>query len=363
VRFEVSRALDAVERRLSTDPLRACAVVDLGEAVRLSDLDGGRPADLLRLGMVVDALGRELADETVAVYPVTERGLLADTDLTSNERMVIRRWSDDGLVEVLPASDRPGAPAASARVREVAELTGLPVIGRTPPPGYAGDRYAPVSAPGGVALSGHPGNASPTRHPALRRLWRCPVPECPSFGPHRSVGQPPPRLAGGAAVCPRHGERLADTGATPPAVPVCARVGGLVRERFVVNAGRPVVVGRAPEDRGGVVLGPYLDEQTLLWMSRTHVTFELNGLDLVVTDVSTNGSTVLARSGPRQPPRRVPLERGQSYRLGEWDSVALHTTVELGRADRRPGEPHGRGPAPASVLADAPTRALRLPYA
>src|SRR2546423_15198038 len=93
VRFHVSQTFDAIERRLTTDPLRAAAVLDLAEVVRLAELDGAgsRPANLLRLGLAVDALTRHLADDTAAVYPVTERVLLSDTDLTSNERMVVRR--------------------------------------------------------------------------------------------------------------------------------------------------------------------------------------------------------------------------------------------------------------------------------
>jgi hypothetical protein len=48
VRFEVSKVLDAIEARLTTDPALARAVVDLAEVVRYADLDGGRPASMLR---------------------------------------------------------------------------------------------------------------------------------------------------------------------------------------------------------------------------------------------------------------------------------------------------------------------------
>src|SRR6185437_7028305 len=103
VRFETSRALDAIEQRLTTDPLSAGAVVDLTDAARSADLDGGRPAALLRLGQFVDALSRQLGDDGIGLYAVAERGAMSDTDFTSHERMVLRRWSDDGLIEVLPA--------------------------------------------------------------------------------------------------------------------------------------------------------------------------------------------------------------------------------------------------------------------
>jgi hypothetical protein len=364
VRFETTRALDAVERRLSTDPLLTGAVVDLGEMVRLVELDGGRPANLLRVGLVIDALSRHLGDGAVALYPVANRSLLSDTDLTSNERMVIRRWSDDGLVEVVPAE----VPAL-ARVWEVTTLIGQPVITRAPLRGYPGIRFSPVNAPGGAALEGgESGNLAP-RHSVLARRWHCPVPDCPSFGSTagpfsggaaRDGGQPPPHLVpGGVALCPRHGERLVDEGPQPAAVPMVARVGGVVRERFVVTEGRPVAVGRSPDDRGGVVLGPYLDEQAVQWVSRNHLRLESQGGELTVTDLSTNGTVLLSRSGPRDKARPTGLTRDQAHRVGEWDVIQLHRDVEVGRADR-PGRPSGPV-QPESVMGDAPTMAMRLP--
>ena len=63
VRFQVSQTLDAIERRLTTDPLRATAVLDLAEIVHLVDLDAGKPANLLRLGLAVDAVTRHAGDD------------------------------------------------------------------------------------------------------------------------------------------------------------------------------------------------------------------------------------------------------------------------------------------------------------
>ena len=379
VRFQVSQTLDAIEARLSTDPLVAGAVVDLAEVVRLADLDAGRPASLLRLGLAVDALTRQLGDETAALYPVADRALLADTDLGSNERMVIRRWSDDGLVELLPAEC-----PVPARLREVAELTRLALVTRAPVPGFAGTGYALLPAAGGAVLSPHPPAAAPppaqarpagrlgarrnaaepggpaTRaHPALGRWWRCPVADCASFGPPRGAAQPPPALVAAVPTCPRHGEKLADAGARPVAVPVAVCLEGAVRHRFPVVAGRPVVVGRRPDDPSGVALAEYLDEQSARWISRNHIRLELHGWTLAVTDTSTNGTLVLVRTGPAERSRPVPLTAGQSRSLGEWDTVRLHEGVELRRADR-PGT--GRaGTAAASVMSEAPTVSMRLP--
>jgi hypothetical protein len=350
----VSRVLDAIERRLSIDPVVASAVVDLTELLHLGDLDGGRPANLLRLGLIVDALGQRLGDSAASIYAVTERGLISDTELTSNERMVIRRWSDDGLIEVLPA----GMPVQT-RLREISALTGLAMITRI---GGAPNSFAPIPAPGGITLAAHAGaGALPPRgtNPVVTRQWHCPDPECPSFGPGRSAGQPPPSLRGGIPCCPRHGTRLVDGGPRPLMRPIAARVDGLVRERFTVSSQRPLIVGRAPDDRTGIALGPYLEEAAVRWISRNHMRLELRGDDLVATDSSTNGTVVLVRTGPGAPPQTVTLTSGQSRVIGEWDIIRLHQTVEIARSDRLPDR--AQAASPDSVMADAPTMAMRLP--
>jgi len=374
VRFGVSHVLDAIERRISTDPTAAGGVLDLTEVVRLADLDGGRPAHLLRLGLVIDALARHMSDGGVAVYPVAQRALLSDTDLTANERMVIRRWSDDGKVEVL----RMGGPAAQQRVREVAALTGLPLLTRQAG-GYPGLTYAPVPAASGPTLATQkigPGPAAPAA--VLGRTWRCPEPHCASFGPpgarepdpfgpppdesgeRREPGsQPPPQVVNGVPQCPRHGAPLRDAGPAPRAMTVVVRVKDVAWHRFVVTEAAPVTVGRSPEEPDGVGIGLTLDERGLCWVSRSHVRLELRGTTLQVTDTSTNGTTVIKRTGPVESVRRAPLARGEVTTLGEWDIVELYEGVELARANRATGPVAG---APTnSVMADAPTQAIRLP--
>jgi hypothetical protein len=351
MRFAVSSTLDAIEARLTLDPALARGVVELAEAVRLVDLDSDavKPASLLRVGHLVDALARHLGEDGVAVYAVVARSLLSDLDLTSNERMVVRRWADDGLVEVL---DEPGD-----RVLEVAELVGAPVISRSTFDEWS-DRYPWLpngllvpgavahAEPTGLSARGHslPGLAG-TR--ALTRLWRCPEPECTGFGAPTG-GQPPPRLVAGAPTCPRHGNRLANAGPRPVARVLAARVDGTVRGRFVVREGEPVLVGRSPET--GFALVDWLGEEAMRWVSRTHLRVELRGDALVVVDTSTNGTTVHTRGGP------VRLAAGQAYGLAADDVVELYQHVELSRPGRLRG-----GTVQGSVMAEAPTIAMRRP--
>lgn len=356
MRFEVSRVLDTIEARLTTDPALARGVVDIAEAVRYTDLDNGRPASLLRLGYVIDALARQLAEEGVAVYAVVDRGTLADGDLTSNERMVIRRWADDGLVEVLPT--------VGDRMFEVADLTGLPVLTRRDLRGLVGSYpwlggdparlLTPVAGGGGAVLKAPGGVASPGAfsHPALSRLWRCPEPGCALFGPGRAAGQPPPRMRAAVPICPRHEHRLADAGPRPPVATLAVRVDGRVRQRFTVTGARPVTVGRDPADEDGVRLGPWLAGDALLRVSREHLMVSLGPGGVEVADTSTNGTVIRAATGD------VKLDRGATHPLGDSDVVELYSGVELARATRWRS---GGVVDPRSVMSDAPTISMRLP--
>ncbi|MFE9655991.1 FHA domain-containing protein [Micromonospora sp. NPDC006431] len=382
MRFEISKVLDAIEGRVCTDPALARAVVDLAEVIRWQNLDGGRPASLLRLGMVIDALAQQLGEDSVPVYAIVHRALLSDADLTSNERMVVRRWADDGLVEVL---DHPGD-----RVLEVADLLGLPVLsrgrfdglsGRYPWLGQAGRVLAPVPGAGGPVFIAHVGGgqspASGSRSPVgaklLARQWRCPEPGCALFGggggggafadlarvDRAPAGQPPPTLRNGVPTCPRHGVRLGDAGPRPRTELLAVRIGGLVRRRFVLTESQPVLVGRAPDSSGGIVLGQWLNDEARRWISRSHVRFELRAGrgELIVTDTSTNGSGVRP-GGSMAESDRIALAPQQSRALGEGDIVELYPGVQVGRADELPSDAKF---SPTSVMAEAPTMAMRLP--
>jgi hypothetical protein len=378
VRFEVSKVLDAIEARLTTDPALARAVVDLAEVVRYADLDGGRPASLVRLGLLVDAFGRYVSEENVPVYVVTPRGLLSDTDLTSNERMVVRRWADDGKVEVVPQVED--------RVLEVAEMLGLPVLTRDREDRFRGGRpwvaepgrlLALVSAQGGPTLVARVGRGeatppvprSPLGERLLARVWRCPSLSCNSYGDGGEsdspfadmrtytspVSQPPPTLRAGAPTCPRHGDRLKDVGPRPATEVFSVRIDGVIRQRFVVSEDRAVVVGRAPEGGSGVMLGQWLTEDARKWISRGHVQFTLRGGQVTVTDISMNGSGVRP-GGSMDDDARITLRRDESRVLADDDIVELYHAVLIGRSKLWAS---GGNVQPESVMGEAPTMAFR----
>jgi hypothetical protein len=343
--------------------LMAQAVLDVGPAARMTSLGGPRDINMLRLGMVVDALSAHLAEGAVMLYPVAARSLLADQDLTSKERMVLGRWADDGLIEVVPD--------AAERALEVADLAGLPILTAVDLRGY-GERYGwlhqrpdrvchIIAYQGGARLvsSGTPTKAVPDGPGAalLGRLWRCPRPECPAFGSRRMRGQPIPHLRAGVPSCPRHGEPLGNVGPRPGGQALVVMINGSVRLRFAVWAEQPLAVGRAPDDNLRIELGPLLEGEAARSISRNHSVFELRpDGTLMVTDISTNGTIVRRRSGPNVPAEPVELERGQPYALTPWDTVQLHTGVEVCRADQH----LTRSIAPSgSVMADAPTMAMR----
>ncbi|RQW99099.1 hypothetical protein DKL51_09010, partial [Micromonospora globispora] len=171
------------------------------------------------------------------------------------------------------------------------------------------------------------------------------------------AGQPPPSLRNGVPTCPRHGARLGDAGPRPRTEVLAVRIGGMVRRRFVLTESQPVLVGRAPEQSGGIMLGQWLNDEARRWVSRNHVRFELRVGEVIVTDTSTNGSGIRPR-GSMAEPDRLPLAPQQSRVLGEGDVVELYPGVQIGRADELPSAAPF---TPASVMAEAPTMAMRLP--
>ncbi|MFD0787671.1 FHA domain-containing protein, partial [Micromonospora azadirachtae] len=150
---------------------------------------------------------------------------------------------------------------------------------------------------------------------------------------------------------------LQDVGPRPRTEVLAVRIGGLVRRRFVVSEEQPVLVGRAPEGEGGIVLGQWLNDEARRWISRNHLHLELRVGEVIVTDVSTNGSGIRP-GGSMTEAERIPLAPKQSRVLAENDMVELYPGVQIGRAEELPA---GASFTPTSVMAEAPTMAMRLP--
>jgi hypothetical protein len=410
VRFEVSRVMDTVEQRLTTDVTLAQAVVDLADVARFRELDGGRPINVLRVGMVLDALAQYLLDGAAMLYPVAGRELLADQALTSKERMVLGRWLDDGRIETVPM--------VGDRVIEVADFTGMPVISRrsyrqyaerfpwvtgAPErilrldrrpgkavliPGVAADEARAGAAERAVATFAAPLQCKPPENPdepvfvpraraaqmrvstraiepaaepsslgatLLARSWRCPEEGCPSFGALREFGEPVPRLRNGVPSCPRHEKALTDAGSRPAEYPVAVVIDDVVRRRFPVTAATPVHIGRSAD----VPLELWLHEAASEWIADRHLTLEIIDGGLTATGVGDNGTVVWRRKSPGEPGESLRLYDGQRFALGPHDTLELYTGVELVPGNRRVVG----GPVSAqdvrSVLADAPTVALQ----
>jgi FHA domain len=361
MRFDVTQVLDAIERHCTTEVTLAQAVVDIGQVAWFDALDGGRSVNLLRVGLMVDALSRHLAEDAIMIYPIAGRDLLTDADLTSKERMVLGRWAGDGLIEVVPQ--------VADRVPEVADATGLPLVSRDGYPGleerYPWLRAQPdrvlrlVPGDGGAHIvGGQPGAPQPGGPGAvlLSRVWRCPRRDCPTFGERRQSTQAVPRMRAGVPVCPRHDEPLINAGARPPAVAMALIVDGTVRHRFVVRFGRPVTVGRSPDDPNGLMVGAFVSGDAAQMISRNHAVFELHDEALVVVDESTNGTVVRTRSGAYGMPDEIQLTPGAPYTLQPSDTIVLREGVELARADR--GLTRSSGVS-ESVMGDAPTISMR----
>ncbi len=84
------------------------------------------------------------------------------------------------------------------------------------------------------------------------------------------------------------------------------------------------------------MLGQWLTDEARRWISRSHVRFELRGADLVVQDVSTNGTGVRP-GGSMDDDERVALK--QTGR-GRWARATWSSSTPGCRSARRaPGPP------------------------
>ena len=165
----------------------------------------------------------------------------------------------------------------------------------------------------------------------------------------------PARLVKGLPSCPRHEKALKDAGARPAEYPIAVVIDDVVRRRFPVTASKPVHIGRSAD----VALELWLHEAAARWIAERHLTLEIIDSGLVVTGVGENGTVVWRRRSAGEPGESLRLYEGQRFALSRHDTLELYTGVELVPGNRRVVG----GPVSAqdvrSVLADAPTVALR----
>ena len=247
------------------------------------------------------------------VYAWCTGRLLSDADLTSNERMVVRRWADDGKVEVL-ATRRPGAgggraarPAGADPGTAATAWTAGP-LGRPSPAGCSPRCPAPA---GPVLVRPWAGERAgqrrtfPAGRALLARAWRCPEPGCRSSAPAAEADSPSPTCAPtparspsrrrrcGPACRPAPGTaRLGTPGRGPAPRCLSVRIDGVVRQRFVVTeeragGGRPRARGRRRDHAR-----PVAHRRRRQVDQPRPRPFALHGGDLVAQDISTNGTGI-----------------------------------------------------------------------
>lgn len=374
----------ALESHLCPDADTAEYAVDVASVVHDTGLGGERPADLGRFYALIAGLVGYARNDDVRIYAVADWSLVRDRRLTDKERSTLLRWHRRGRIELLdPADDRLLELADTSGQLVVSADTFRDYVPRFPWIAGNRDRFLlPVPDPEGCGVTVRPrvmpipfeseisrkmeehellsmglydrrGRRGPRRD-LLSRLWRCPEPDCPLFGPQERAFQPLPRFYNGAAHCPEHRHVLEDVGGVPRRVQIKVRVGGVVRRRFLMRAGEQIAVGRAPGD-GGIALAEHLaslDRATAHELSRSHAVFKWTGWKLSVLDTSRNGTRVRPPHG--QGPDRV-LVCGESARVRPGEEVVLVEGLELlasGRefafaADGSDGAPNSQGSDPA----------------
>ncbi|MFI1366108.1 hypothetical protein [Streptomyces griseochromogenes] len=361
--------------RLTSDASLADFVVDVANVVRERTLGGDRGADLGRFLALLDGLVAFTGDATTQVYAVCDRSLLSDGRLTREERQTLAEWHRAGLLSVWEVADHRIIEAAEATRAQVVTYDGFVDFHRRHPWLYGNrDRFVePYPGPGGAVsvrrrIMPEPDDwqmsrkeeesallaagmydrrdGTGPRTALLLRRWRCPEPDCAAFGPAAHGALPRRQGRTGRVVCPEHLRELTDLGPRPRQMQLKVRVDGTVRHRFLLTEGQDLVVGRHPRAEPGERLAAWLPERSpsLEWISRDHVLLRISGGNLLVSDVSSNGTWLRLPDGQTH---RVP--RGAFRSVGRRHVVLLHDTVQLevsGKSflyeERAEGEPPPR---------------------
>ncbi|MFI5683815.1 FHA domain-containing protein [Streptomyces sp. NPDC051636] len=353
-----------MEKHLTADFEEACFLVDLSNVVRRQNLGEPGLRSLRRLALVVDAAVDLARDPDLKLYLVADRSLRLGGRHEFNDPADIRllgRWVREGLVEELGDADE--------RILELCEMTGIPVITgdhyrdmREEFPflqGNTDDFLEPVPAPGGtvrlapldmgVATAAQisrkkeesvlkkQGLLGPQRTPrseVVRRNWRCPDRRCTVYDTRKGTLVLLPRMSRGVPTCEQHGLELLDDGPRTATVQVKLLVDGEVKDRFTLEDGSTVRVGRKPGP-GGIALHGLLPDDLAARISRAHVELRVREGLVHVSDLSSFGTRRRVTSGTSGPGpwRDLPKDTARDFRAG--DELELTEGVVLARSGRR----------------------------
>lgn len=381
---------DVMEQNLTASAEEADFLVDLSNVVRNREIGARGLRSLRRLQLVVDALADHVGDRNVRFYLVADRSLRAQQREFNDpaDLRLLGQWVEKGLVEELPDADE--------RILELAEMTGVPVISsdfyrdfRLAFPWIQGNTWQflkPVPAPGGAVrleprdmgvaaaadISRKMEETDLKRHGLLRgrdrkpltdvvrRNWRCPDSRCTLYDARRGTSVLLPLMRGGSPVCRLHRTELVDDGPRTARAQLKLLIEGECVERFTLDDGSTVRVGRAPGD-GGIALHTLVPERLAGGLSRAHVELRVTGGIVHVRDLSSYGTqwrTIAGAAGPG-PWKRLAQDKERQfdsgYELRLVEGVVLSRSgrrfpTELAAAWRRnPPAPPGDAAAPARL--------------
>ncbi|MGW6539958.1 FHA domain-containing protein [Streptomyces sp. NPDC055051] len=353
-----------MDQHLTADFERAAFLVDLSNVVRTRTLGGWARRSLHRLRLVADAAAVLARDPGVQLYLVADRSLRlggrhewADPE----EAEQLGRWVARGLVEELGDADE--------RILELCEMTGIPVISGDYfrdarlafrwIQGNTDDFLRPAPGPDGTVVLEprdmgvasaldisrkmeesalkEKGLLDRRRRPlseVVRRNWRCPEPRCTLYDTERGSFALLPRMRGGVPRCEQHAHPLLDAGPRTATAQLKLLIDGELRERFTLEDGTTVRVGRAPGP-GGISLHGLVPAQLTAGLSRAHVELRIAGGTIHVRDLSSYGTrrrTTARRTGPDP---WTPLVPGRDHGFHGGDELELVRGVVLARSGRR----------------------------
>ncbi|MFJ4872942.1 FHA domain-containing protein [Streptomyces sp. NPDC088757] len=352
-----------MERHLTGSAEHADYLVELSNVVRQRSIGPVGPRSLVRLDLVLRALGDLSRDPGVTVHLVADASLLGGHREFADVREVarLRRWVADGLVEEVPDADE--------RVLDLARMTGTRVVTgdqyvdhRLEHPWIQGNTWqflrpeprsdgsvrlvamdmgvrsaVEISRRTELAALKKQGLLGPSRSPlteVIMRSWRCAERRCTLYDVSRGGRILLPRMRRGVPTCELHGTPLVDEGARLGTAQLKVVVEGACAARHTLEEGSEAYVGRFPGP-DGIALHGLLSPETAARVSRRHVSVSARDGTLLIRDTSSYG-TRMRRTGARGrlgPWEGLPSGAWRPFRPG--DEVELAPGVVLTRSGRR----------------------------